>query len=94
MKTIYHSVGWTVQTSENEKFSCNKETSLLSFVTSEQSFKCSTEHLFYEYRIRANTAPLLIRTPSWLERHRIAIFLDKKGHFWTKIWKISNITPG
>ena len=29
------------------KFSSNKETSLSSFVTSEQSFKCSTEHSFY-----------------------------------------------
>ena len=30
-------------------------------------------HIFV-YRIRANTAPLLIRTPSWLERHSFAIF--------------------
>ena len=29
------------------KFYRDKETSLSSFVTSEQSFKCSTEHLFY-----------------------------------------------
>ena len=29
------------------KFSLHKETSLTSFVTSKQSFKCSTEHLFF-----------------------------------------------
>ena len=31
------------------KFYRDKETSLSSFVTSEQSFKCSTEHLLYSY---------------------------------------------
>ena len=31
-------------------------------------------NLDLKYRIRANTVPLLIRTPSWLERRRFAIF--------------------
>ena len=48
-------LGWTVQISENEKFSCDKETSLSSFVTSEQSFKCSTEHLFHYCPLQGGT---------------------------------------
>ena len=49
---------WTVQISEKVKFYRDKETSLSSLVTSKQSFKCSTEHLFLPSRLFHHTSLL------------------------------------